>query len=141
MARGDSIPNKGQRDCGPESTAQTIRCKLAPDSWVQNERTLRWTAGDVRKQVVDFMREQHQRARVLWGGREPRLQEQATADYDFDTYLDIMAHPGTPFGKLEYLAAAALEGTELQVHRDGKQTVAFGNAKEVDYLWLQHGHI
>lgn len=62
---------------------------------------------------------------MLWDGREPRLQELVTANYDFDTYLDIMTHPGTPFGKLEYLAAAALYGMRLLVHRGGKQTVAF----------------
>ena len=80
------------------------------------------------------MREQHQWARKLYEWREPLLQELVTADYDSDTYLDIMTHPGTPFGKLEYLAAATLYGTRLLVHRDGKQTVAFGSAKDVDPL-------
>ena len=66
---------------------------------------------------------------MLWDGREPRLQELVTANYDFDTYLDIMTHPGTPFGKLEYLAAVALYGMGLLVHREEKQTVAFDSAE------------
>ena len=80
------------------------------------------------------MREHRPWTNMLLDGREPRRQELVTADYDFDTYLDIMAHPGTPFGKLEYIAAAALYGMRLLVHIYGRKTVAFGSAKEFDHI-------
>lgn len=60
MARGNSTPTKEKGDCSTDIITQSIRCKLAPDPWVQSERNQRWTAAEVRKQVVDLMREQHQ---------------------------------------------------------------------------------
>ena len=78
---------------------------------------------------------------MLWVGLVPRLYGQATASYDFNAYLTIMMHPGTPFGKLEYLAAAALYGRRFLIHRDGEQTVGFGNANEAKHFWPQNGHI
>ena len=72
---------------------------------------------------------------------EPRLHEQVYRSYDFSTYLAKMMHPGAPFGKLEYLAAAELYGRRFLIHRDGEHTVGFGNANETDHFWQQNGHI
>lgn len=71
---------------------------------------------------------------------EPRLHGQATAAYDANTYLTIMVHPGTPFGKPEYLTAAALYDRRFLIHRDGEQTVIFDNTNETNHFWLQNGH-
>ena len=86
-------------------------------------------------------REEHPWTQMLWSGMEPRLHGQVTAAYDFNTYLTVMMHAGTPFGKLEYSAAAALYGRIFLIHGDGEQTLGFGNANETYHFWLRNGHI